>query len=35
MENKTIELGEICKDIICIVIDNELYVNEDYLEEEV
>lgn len=33
MEVKTIELGEVCKNIVYIAIDDELYINETNLKE--
>lgn len=34
MGDNIIELSDICSDIVCIVIDDELYMNKEYLEKE-
>jgi len=34
MSDNIIELSDTCSDIVCIVIDDELYMNKEHLEKE-
>lgn len=34
MGDNIIELSDTCSDIVCIVIDDELYMNKEHLEKE-